>query len=145
MKIKFSWFVFLLAVFVPFEVMILKYLPVSETVYSYLRFAVEIFIYLLAGLMLIRLIFLKKIPKGTSIDKPLLIFILYAVVITAINNAPFFQAFMGLRVLLRYVPLFYVLAFIQIDSPTVKRLLQALLSIAAIQCVIAIYQHYIGI
>lgn len=145
MKIKFSWFVFLLAVFVPFEVMILKYLPVSETVYSYLRFAVEIFIYLLAGLMLVRLIFLKKIPKGTSIDKPLLIFILYALFITAFNNAPFLQAFMGLRVLLRYVPLFYVLAFVQIDSATVRRILQALLAIAAIQCGIAIYQHYFGI
>lgn len=145
MKLKFTWFILLLAIFVPFEVVILKYLPVSDVVYSYLRFAVEILIYLLAGLLLLRFLYLKKIPKGTSIDKPLLIFIGYALLITVINQAPVFQAFMGLRVLLRYVPLFYVVAFINIDSATARRIFQALIGIAAIQCGIAIYQHYFGI
>ncbi len=145
MNLKFTWFILFLAIFVPFEVIILKYLPVSDLVYSYLRFAVEIFIYLLGGLLLLRLLYLKNIPKGTSIDKPLLIFIGYAFLITIINQAPFFQAFMGLRVLLRYVPLFYVVAFINVDSATARRILQAIIGIAAIQCCIAIYQHYFGI
>lgn len=145
MNLKFTWFILLLTIFVPFEVIILKYLPVSDLVYSYLRFAVEIFIYLLGGLLLLRLLYLKKIPKGTSIDKPLFIFIGYAFLITVINQAPFFQAFMGLRVLLRYVPLFYVVAFINVDTATARRILQAIIGIAAIQCCIAIYQHYFGI
>src|SRR4030095_1586992 len=144
MKLKFSWFILLLVIFVPFEVMVLKYLPVTDLLYSYLRFAVEIFIYLLGGLLLVRLIFLRKLPKGTSIDKPLLVFIVYTVIITIVNNAPFFQAFMGLRVLLRYIPLFYVLAFINIDFATSRRILNTIVTIAAIQCGIAIYQHYAG-
>ncbi len=145
MNLKFTWFIFLLAIFVPFEVVILKYLPVSDVVYSYLRFAVEIFIYLLAGLLLLRFVYLRKLPKGTSIDKPLLIFIGYALLITIINQAPMFQAFMGLRVLLRYVPLFYVIAFINVDTASARRILQAIVCIAAIQCSVAIYQHYFGI
>jgi hypothetical protein len=145
MNLKFSWFILVLVIFVPFEVMVLKYLPVSDLLYSYLRFAVEIFIYLLGGMLLLRLIMLRKIPKGTSIDKPLLVFIGYTILITIVNHAPFFQAFMGLRVLLRYIPLFYVLAFINIDTDASRRILQAMLSIAAIQCGIAIYQHYAGI
>jgi len=145
MNLKFSWLILLLTIFVPFEVIVLKYLPVSDTAYSYLRFAVEIFIYLLAGLLLLRFLFLKKLPKGTSIDKPLLIFIGYALLITVINHAPMLQAFMGLRVLLRYVPLFYVLAFINIDTASARRILQAMIGVAAIQCIIAIDQHYFGI
>ena len=145
MNLKFSWFILILVIFVPFEVIILKYLPVSDLLYSYLRFAVEIFIYLLGGMLLLRLVLLRKIPKGTSIDKPLLVFIGYTILITIINHAPLFQAFMGLRVLLRYIPLFYVLAFINIDTATSKRILQFILSIAVIQCGIAIYQHYAGI
>src|SRR5688500_7735908 len=112
MNLKFTWFILLLTLFVPFEVVILKYLPVSVLVYSYLLYAEEIFIYLLGGRLLTRFLYLGKIPKGTSIDKPLLIFIGYALLITVINHAPMFQALMGLRVLLRYIPLFYVVAFI---------------------------------
>ncbi len=145
MKLKFSWVILFLVLFVPFEVVILKYLPVSDTIYSYLRFLVEVVIYLIAGLLFARYLYHKKVPPGTPVDKPLLIFILYAIVITVINNAPWFQAFVGLRVLLRYVPLFYVLAFITIDHLIVKRIFNSILIVAALQCVIAIYQHYFGI
>jgi len=49
MKLKITRTLFILVLFVPFEVLILKYLPVSDTIYGYLRFAVEVIIYLLAG------------------------------------------------------------------------------------------------
>ncbi|MBK6642305.1 MAG: hypothetical protein IPG39_14320 [Bacteroidetes bacterium] len=89
MKFRFTWIIFLLIAFVPFEVLFLKYLPVSDAIYGYLRFAVEIIIYLLGGLLLVRFIQLKKIPAGTSIDKLLLLFVVYAIVITVVNNALF--------------------------------------------------------
>jgi hypothetical protein len=145
MKFKFSWIIFLLVIFVPFEVIFLKYLPVSDTIYSYLRFLVELVIYLLAGLLIARYVFQRKIPKGTPVDKPILIFIAYAIMITIVNNAPYFQAFMGLRVLLRYVPLFYVIAFISIDQKFIARIFHSILVIATIQCLAAIYQHYFSI
>jgi len=145
MKLKFSWIILFLAIFVPFEVTILKYLPVSDTVYSYLRFMVEIMIYLIAGLVFFRYLFARKIPKATPIDKPLIIFIAYSVLITIINNAPYFQAFMGLRVLLRYIPLFYVLSFVTVDTRFARQVFNIIIVVAGIQCVTAIYQHYFGI
>ena len=145
MKFRFTWIIWLLAIFVPFEVMFLKFLPVSDTIYSYLRFTVEIIIYLLAGVVFARYLIQKRIPSGTTIDRPLLIFIIYAIVITIINNAPMFQAFMGMRVLLRYVPLFYVIAFISIDHKAAAKIFNSLILIAGIQCIIAIYHHYNGI
>jgi len=145
MKFRFTWIIFLLVIFVPFETLVLKYLPVSDLVYGYLRFAVEIIIYLLAGFLLARFIYLKKFPYGTSIDKPLLVFVGYALLITAINSAPLFQSFMGMRVLLRYIPLFYVLAFIRIEPFMVKRIFLAIILIAGIQGVITVYQHFYGI
>ncbi len=145
MKLKFSFIILLLALFVPFEVVILKYLPVSDTIYSYLRFAVEIVVYLLAGIVLVRYISVKKLPKGTSIDKPLLIFIGYALVITVINHAPILQSLIGIRALLRYVPLFYVMAFINFEEGFTRKLLRGVLFITGIQCMVAFYQHYFGI
>lgn len=145
MKFRFSWIILFLLVFVPFEVLVLKYLPVSDTIYGYLRFAVEIIIYLMASLLVVRFIQLKKLPAGTSIDKLLIFFIFYAVVITVVNNAPFFQSFMGLRALLRYLPMFYVLAFIRIEPATVKRIFHTLIAISFVQCLVTFYQHFYGI
>lgn len=145
MKFRFTWIIFLLIAFVPFEVLFLKYLPVSDAIYGYLRFAVEIIIYLLGGLLLIRFIQLKKIPAGTSIDKLLILFVVYAVVITFVNNAPFFQSFMGLRTLLRYIPLFYVLAIIHQDQKTVRQIFKLMIGLTTIQVGVTIYQHYFGL
>ena len=60
MKFRISSIIFLLALFVPFEVLILKYLPVSDSVYGYLRFAVEVVIYLVAGIMLMKYAFIVR-------------------------------------------------------------------------------------
>lgn len=145
MKLKVSWIVFFLALFVPFEVLILKYLPVSDTVYGYLRFAVEIIIYVLAAMLLLRYSVQGKLPAGTPIDKPLEIFIGYALLITVINQAPMLEAFLGLRVLLRYIPLFYILALVRLDSKFIKSTFFAFMAIGTIQGAISFYQHYFGI
>jgi len=145
MKLKITRTLFILVLFVPFEVLILKYLPVSDTIYGYLRFAVEVIIYLLAGLLLVRYAGQKKLPEGTPIDKPLEIFIGYALLITAMNQAPLIQSFLGLRVLLRYVPLFYIMALIQLDRKFVKATFYSLMFTGVIQGCITAYQHYFGI
>ncbi len=145
MKIKFSWLIYFLVVFVPFEILLLKFLPVSDVVYGYLRFLAEVLIYSLAGILLIRVLESGKLPKGTSIDKPLLIFIGYALLITLINKAPVLEAFVGLRSLLRYLPLFYVMAFVSIEHGMVKKYFNLLLVIAAFQGLVTFYQHYVGI
>ena len=77
MKLKFSWLIYFLVLFVPFEILFLKFLPVSDEVYGYLRFLAEVIIYVLAGVILYRVLQSGKLPKGTSIDKPLLVFVVY--------------------------------------------------------------------
>lgn len=75
----------------------------------------------------------------------MIVFIIYALAITIINNAPVVQALMGMRTLLRYIPLFYVLAFINFEESFPRKILLSILIIAGIQCSLAVYQHYAGI
>lgn len=145
MKLRLSWVIYFLIIFVPFEVMILKYLPVNDRVYGILLFFVEVVIYLLAGIVLFKFLSTKKLPSGTPIDKPILIFISYSLLITIINQAPMLQSFIGLRVLLRYVPLFYVLSFIQMGDHFPRTVFRMIIAIITIQGAIATYQHYFGI
>lgn len=145
MKFRLTWAIYFLFLFVPFEVILLKYLPVSDRIYGLLLFAVEVFIYILAGLVLFRFLASRKLPIGTPIDKPLWIFIGYSLVITVINQAPMLQSFIGLRVLLRYVPLFYVLCFIQTDRNFPRTIFRGMLAVIGIQTLITAWQHYIGL
>lgn len=145
MKFRLTWAIYFLFLFVPFEVMFLKYLPVNDRVYGLLLFGVEVFIYLIAGIVLVRFLLTKKMPSGTPIDRPLLIFIAYSLVITIINQAPMLQSFIGLRVLLRYVPLFYVLCFIHPGNNFPRTIFHGLLGIIGIQTMITMWQHYIGL
>ncbi|MFM7078497.1 MAG: hypothetical protein ACKOYC_01765 [Bacteroidota bacterium] len=145
MKFRLSWIIYFLIFFVPFEVMILKYLPVNDRVYGILLFFVEVLIYVLAGIVLFKFLNSKRIPSGTPIDRPLLIFIGYSLLITIINQAPMLQSFIGLRVLLRYVPLFYVLSFVHMGDHFPRTVFRMIVGIIAIQGSIATFQHYFGI
>ena len=145
MKFKFSWIIYLLAAFVTVEVLVLKYIPVPDQIYGFLRFMVEVVVYILGGIILWRSLSTKKIPLGTSIDKPLLVFLGYTLIIIIINSAPFLEAFVGLRGLLRYVPLFYVLAFVRMDDSFPARYFNLIVGITIMQVVITIFQHYAGI
>ncbi len=145
MKFKFSSLIIFLVIFVPFEVILLKFLPVSDSVYSFLRFSVEIIIYAIAGILFARYLSSKKIPGGTSIDRPLIFFILYSLLITVINQAPILQSLIGIRTLLRYLPLMYIIAFVNFDESMPRKILNAIIFVAGIQSVLAIFQHYAGI
>jgi hypothetical protein len=145
MKLKISGIIYFLIIYMPLEILFLKYLPITDFMYGYLRFFAEIIIYFLGAIILIRSITSKTLPLGTKVDKLFLIFIGYSLLITIVNHAPVVDAFVGLRGLLRYVPLFYVLAFVKIEKGMPKRYLNLLIFIAIFQSVIVVFQHFNGI
>src|SRR5881398_3196919 len=105
LKFKYSVAVILLALYVPFEVIILKYLPVSDKVYSLLRFVPEVLIYLLLIIKLVQNVYhLHWIPK-TPIDKILFLFVISAIISVIVNAAPLLLSVIGMRPLLRYIAL----------------------------------------
>lgn len=144
-KIKYSVIIALLAIYLPFEVLLLKYLPVSDQAYSLMRFIPEVVIYLLLGTKVLQNIYNRKwIPK-TPIDRVLLLFLISAIISIAANAAPLLHSLVGMRPLLRYVALFYLVASIDIPAAKVKTLVFTLIGIGALQCVIAGFQHFTGI
>lgn len=147
MSLKFSYSsaIILLAFYVPFEVLLLKYLPVSEKVYSLLRFAPEVIIYLLLTVKLIQNLYHRHWLSKTPIDKLLIIFIISAIISIIINSAPIILSFIGLRTLLRYVALYYLVSCIDFSTQKIKRLIVGLILIGGIQGFLAAYQHYFGL
>ena len=136
-----------LAIYIPFENFLLKWLPVSDYVYSMSRYVGEFWIYL----ALIATIISKtcrKVPlKKTPIDIPLALFLCVAIISTIANGVPLIDGFVGLRGMFRYVALFYIIANLnprEITNKWIKKLIISLVIIAAIEALVGFAQKIVG-
>ena len=98
--------IYFLTGYIAFEEFILKFLPVSDTVYSYLRFLSEILIYVAFGKLVIH-----KLHRGipfvkTAIDLPIIGFYSGRLVVNTHKriplDGPVFTTFDPLRVILYF-------------------------------------------
>jgi hypothetical protein len=144
-KFKYSNIIILLALYVPFEVLLLKYLPVSDNIYSMLRFVPELTIYLLLIIKVIQNLYHGHWLSKTPIDKFLLLFLVSALISIAINSSSIILSIITMRTLLRYVALYYLVSCVDIPVRKIKYLLFSLIAIGGMESLITCYQHFVGI
>ncbi len=140
---KTEYGILLLAAYMPFEPFILKFVP--EEIYSLARYGPEIFL-----LLLVLILIFKTLIKNnwqllkTPIDTPLVIFLIITALSMLINLESPYIWLLGLRQILRYVILFYLIICLKPDKKFAKKLLTVLFIIVAIQSVIGVSQAIIG-
>ena len=132
--------IYFLTGYVAFEEFLLKFLPVSDTVYSYLRFFGEIIIYIAFGKLVIH-----KLHRGipfvkTAIDLPIIGF--YSVVLLSmlINRSPLIGSLYNIRPFARYIVLFYLIANSALSEKRITTLLRIILVVGVFQLVAGIVQ-----
>ncbi len=145
MKFRISSIVFALALYLPFETIILKYLPVPDTVYSWLRLGIESVIYVLFTLLLLNNFSKGKFLNKTLLDIPFIAFVVYALFTMIVNHAPVGDSLVDLRGLLKYSLLYFILANIDVHTSSLRKFYSAFLIVALIQGLIAAQQHFMGI
>jgi hypothetical protein len=134
--------IIVLAVYIPFEEFILKWF--NSPLYEFLRFGWEfLLLFMLSIILLNKVLKTGKILK-TPIDFWLISFICSALGSLAINNISLFLGILGLRTLLRYVILFYLLTNLNWDEKYTKRLLKWICGVIVIQCLISFLQFVGG-
>ncbi len=132
--------IYFLTGYIAFEEFILKFLPVSDTVYSYLRFLSEILIYVAFGKLVIH-----KLHRGipfvkTAIDLPIIGF--YSVVLLSIliNGSPLIGSLYNIRPFARYIVLFYVVANSALSERRITILLRIILGVGIFQITAGLIQ-----
>ena len=123
-----------------FEEFVLKFLPVSDAVYSYLRFLGEILIYAAFG----RLVF-HKLYKGipfvkTPIDLPVIGFYIVVFLSIVINRSPLIGSLYNIRPFARYIVLFYLIVNSPLSKQRITTLLRIILGIGIVQIGIGLIQ-----
>ena len=132
--------IYFLTGYVAFEEFVLKFLPVSDTVYSYLRFLGEMLIYIAFGKLVIHKLY-KGIPfVKTAIDLPVIGF--YSVVLLSIlvNGSPLMGSLYNIRPMARYIVLFYLIANSSLSDRKITTFLRIILGIGIFQLAAGLIQ-----
>ena len=132
--------IYFLTGYVAFEEFVLKFLPVSDIVYSYLRFFGELLIYIAFGKLVIH-----KLHKGipfvkTAIDLPIIGF--YTVVLLSIfvNRSPLMGSLYNIRPFARYIVLFYLIANSSLSERKITTFLRLILGVGIFQLAAGLIQ-----
>jgi hypothetical protein len=141
---SFKRVILFLAFFIPFEEFVLKFMPVSDEIYSLLRYGSEILLLMTFVALIIKKITERKHFVKTAVDTPVLIFVCTAFLSGLLNQIPLLEIALFLRIVLRYYFLYFLLVNIDLDEKFTKKLIYGLVSIATFQFFIGVAQILIG-
>ena len=132
----------LLAVYLPFESVLLKFSP--DDVYVFARYGSEALIYLVTLVVLWRIFSGRQPYRPTRFDLPFLLFLIVLLASTIVNLVPPTIAVLGARQILRFMIVFFLIVQIDPSKLFVKKLTWILFSIVVFQSLLGISQSFIG-
>ncbi len=132
--------IYFLTGYVAFEEFVLKFLPVSDIAYSYLRFFGELLIYIAFGKLVIH-----KLHKGipfvkTAIDLPIIGFYTIVLLSIFVNRSPLMGSLYNIRPFARYIVLFYLVANSSLSERRITTFLRIILGVGIFQLAAGLIQ-----
>ncbi|HVP37451.1 MAG TPA: hypothetical protein VMT04_10685 [Terriglobales bacterium] len=141
---SFQYMVIFLSFFIPFEEFVLKFMPVSDELYSLLRYGSELLLFLTFIALVFKKITEKKPFVRTAVDVPVFIFATVVFLSGLLNQIPFLEIILFIRIVLRYYILYFVVVNLELDREFSKKLIKGLIIIVLIQFVLGFAQVLIG-
>jgi len=137
-----EWIVLLLSVVIPFEPFLLKF--VSDEVYVYARYFSESLIYVLLCSVALRIFLKKRRMAATPLDLPFIFFLIVALASLVVNTVPLFTGILGLRQIVRFVLLFFIIVYLNPQRPFIRRLTVVMLGIVLFEGLLGALQAVVG-
>lgn len=131
-----------IAAYLPFESFILKFIP--DNIYIFARYFSEGLIYLVAFVVITKLLKGEIRLKKTALDVPFILFVISLLAATAIHFVPLPIALLGLRQILRFILVFFLVVYLQPSKSFVKKLTIILFAIVLFQAGLGIVQSFLG-
>lgn len=137
-----TWTLLFLAVYLPFESFILKFIP--DEIYFFARFFSEILIYLLALVTIWLVLSGKKKLKQTPVGLPFVLFVVVLIASAAINTVVPTTALLGLRQILRFMIVLFVVVYLNPPKTFIKHLTFVMFGVLIFTAGLGIMQGIIG-
>ena len=132
------WTVFSIALYIPFEEFIIKWLPLSVV----LRFIPELILYALTAKVLGQKLLRKQKLASTTIDILLILFMVSTIISIILNGSRLIPSLENIRALWRYLSVFYIIANVNVSTAQLTQLLNGMRIVALVQAAIASLQFF---
>lgn len=136
------WIVSFLACYMPFESLILKFVP--DDAYLFVRYASETLIYVLVVVVFLRLLSGSTKLKQTILDLPFLLFVFVLIASAATNFVDPSIAALGIRQIIRFILVFFIIANLNPSKEYVKKLTIIMFAIVLFEASLGIVQSFVG-
>ncbi len=131
-----------LAVYLPFESLILKFIP--DDVYVFARYGSEVLIYLVALVVLVNILSGKQKYRQTPLDLPFFLFVVVLLASALVNLVSPTVAILGLRQILRFMIVFFLVVQIAPSKTFIQNLTWTMFGVVMFQSLLGIMQAIIG-
>ncbi|HLD18349.1 MAG TPA: O-antigen ligase family protein [Patescibacteria group bacterium] len=136
------WALGILAAYLPFESLVLKFVP--DEIYVFAKYFPEGLIYLLVALVVWRRLSGKLKAIRTPINLPFAFFVVVAIASIVINFVHPTIAVLGLRQILRFIFVFFIAVALNPSRPYVQKLTRVLFLIVAFEAGLGLVQAAVG-
>ncbi|MFA4845347.1 MAG: O-antigen ligase family protein [Patescibacteria group bacterium] len=136
------WTLAFVAIYLPFESVFLKFVP--EDIYVFARYFSEGLIYLLCLVVLWNVLAGKIKLRHSPIDFPFILFVVILFSSALINVVEPTIAVLGIRQIIRFILVFFLVAYLRPSKTFIKRLTAAMFAIVLCESVIGITQSFVG-
>lgn len=136
------WTLAFVAVYLPFEPFILKFVP--DEIYLFARYFSEVLIYFLCAVVVWRVASGQLKIKTTPINLPFVLFLVVAASSAVINFVEPSVAILGLRQIIRFILVFFVVVYLRPSRPFIQKLTLAMLAVVLFEAGLGIIQAVIG-
>jgi len=136
------WTLAFVAIYLPFESVLLKFIP--EDIYVFARYFSEGLIYLLCAVVLWHILSGKIKLRHTPIDFPFILFVIILLSSALINVVEPTVAVLGIRQIIRFILVFYLVSYLRPSKTYIKRLTAAMFAVVLGESLIGITQSFVG-
>ncbi|MDJ0571394.1 MAG: hypothetical protein QNJ53_20410 [Pleurocapsa sp. MO_192.B19] len=136
------WIIWAIAIYLPFEELVLKLIPAPSIIILFLRFLHEFILYFLWAK-----VFYKRLVTGdrlikSSIELAFIGFLFWAIVLLIIHQTSLFSGLDNLRTLIRYVAVYYIVVELDLSKRQINLLLKTILILGLIQGYLVTIQYF---
>ena len=136
------WTLGFLAVYLPFESLVLKFVP--NEAYALVRYGSEVLIYVIAGVILLRIILRATKFSSTPVDLPFVLFVVTLIASVAVNFVSPTIAALGMRQILRFMLVLFLVVQLKPSKEYIRNLTFILFGIVLFECTLGFLQPIIG-
>ena len=137
------WLISLIAIYTPFEDLVVAWLPLPGAVQTGIRFIPELTIYVIFIQVVGKRLILGKGWRTTIIDPLLLALAIATTISILLNHSRLFPSLANIRSIWRYIALYYALVNLSLNKTEVVQLLKIIRTVGFIQAAIASIQFFL--